>query len=118
MWTVTLFIQGQPPAILQYEKGDKAQNAFALASDAVSGENRGTVAFHDGFGRALCLMSAQVQGVMLEDLETARRGDVAIQLINARAQANLNRQATADPLVRAAQAGQSLLQPMNGFSRQ
>jgi hypothetical protein len=118
MWTLTLMIQGQAPAILQYEKGDKAEAAFALAASAIDGENQGALSFRDGFGRAFSIMGAHIQAAMLEDLENARKGDIAIQLLNARAQANLNRMAAADPAVRAAQAGAQLIAPMNGFPRQ
>jgi hypothetical protein len=111
-------IQGQAPAILQYEKGDKAEAAFTLAMAAIDGSERDTISFRDGFGRAFSIMGAHVMAAMLEDVENARKGDVAVQLLNARAQAALQRMASTDPAVRAAQAGAQLIAPMNGFARQ
>lgn len=109
MWLVTVLLQGEAqPTNLQYTAVERARAATDEAlGEAVGSPASPRVTVTDDFSRSLTFDRAVLVKVLFQNFEEALRGDRAVQLMAARANAQLSDEAMKDPAIRLAKARQN-----------
>jgi hypothetical protein len=98
---------------LLFEKPELADKAL-LDLVTVKKENSGVIDLADEYGQRAVLEVPEIHGFMLEDMNRSQVANVERQMHHERFIAKVKQQASADPAIRAAHAGQgpAILQPM------
>jgi len=110
MFSLTIAF-GETPAMwrLSFKTAERAEAAWNVAIGV------GEVAIiEDDFGQRCCVLTKDILGTMLEDLEQSRLAGVEMMLHNARTQALAQTQARQEPTLRNAGQGPSVFVPNGG----
>lgn len=98
---------------LLYKTQEKAEAAFK-DMEARLGQDKTTefgvlprTTYSDDFGQRACLCVAEITGVMLEDLDQSKLGNIEMGLHQQRTQIGFQQRAQSDPILRAANAVRS-----------
>jgi len=98
--------------MLTYKTRESAGSVASIVSnamiDALDGNTR-VIDFSDDYGHAGSVLSSNVSGVMITDVQKELEVDGEKKLLGARAQAALQSRAMADPVLKLHQGG-----PLNG----
>lgn len=100
MFTVSLMMTGQvQPIVLRFEKSDRAQKAMDRAKAAVKGETPGPILFTDDFDQQIEMLGGNIAFALFQDIERGHKAEGQMQLIGARANAELQDMARRDPIL-------------------
>ena len=106
MFSLTVTMRGGQSVALHYEKEQAARSA----QDRVCAASGLFVQESDAYGRRLAVLLADVQAVIVEDMEKALASLVETQLLQHRAQAELQRRAMTDKEIARARNTAQLIQ--------
>jgi hypothetical protein len=114
MHSVTIYFgPANTPLILLFKEEEKAKNIYNdYVSSVLAGCSAGgAVIGVDDFGQAAALPFAQVNGILLDDMDLSQQAYIERGLHNARAQAKAQQRAAGDPTIRAAAQGPAVMSP-------
>jgi hypothetical protein len=94
-------------------KAGEAYNAYVASK--VNGDTVDILIGTDDFGQSYAIPLADINGILLEDLDLVEEARIQRSLANARTEVKFQQRARVDPVIRNAQAGTPVLTPMSGF---
>lgn len=105
---------------LLYKTEEKANEHFNFISDALHGDKtmdfsvNQRISLEDDFGQRCSLRTKDIGGVMVENMDQSKLGNIEVMLHNARTQTTAQRQAETDPVLRASRphASPAIISPM------
>lgn len=104
MFLVQVIIPEAPPLELMFNVDARAKAVYRqLVEAGITGsedENRFQVEVSDDYGQTLCVDRDRVDVIFLRDLSRVHQGQAEIQIMQARAQAGLQRKAQQDPALK------------------
>ena len=92
------------------EAAEKAYESFSIIPLQTHGPTA-TFRLEDDFGQRVCLSSADLRGIMLEDMSHSQLAHIERALHQAKMQAKGQKMAQADPELREAARGPAVLSP-------
>ena len=121
MFAITIAFGTQSWRLL-YKTQEKAEEHYKIATSPVDKTqhfNVGTwLELIDDFGQRACVSLGAIAGVMLENLDESKVGNIEMGLHNQRTQVSFQQRAEQDPTIRAAAAVRSpILSPMGPNGR-
>lgn len=104
---------------LLFKTAESAAAVRETVENNAADKNNDPVTVQDDFGQELTVRFFQVHGMMLEDLDESKLGNIAFALHGAHTQTDLQSAARADPKLRTAAMtqGAPMIQPMPGNGR-
>jgi hypothetical protein len=116
VWTLMLFVQGQPQGlVLQY----KTVQAATTARNAIAGPESGKVRVMDDYGRDLTVRAEEAHIILLQDVDMACEGNMVSSVKNNITQAlsQVRTQTAIDnsPTIKAAQISQNIRNGMGAI---
>ena len=107
---------------LLYKTQEKAEEHFNFVTEAMHGDKtkdfnpQEKLKLEDDFGQRCSLRSKDINGVMIENMDESKLGNIEMALHGARTQTQAQRQAETDPVLRASRVnaamGPAIISPM------